>query len=55
VFSETTNTGNYRHQVSMVSVRGAARQSGKPWAWYIATFYNGYDRQGEWSVNNERN
>lgn len=55
VISETTNTGNYRHQVSMFHVRGAARQYGKPWQWYIATYYNGHDEQGNCSVNNEPN
>ena len=55
VISETTNTGNYRHQVSTFSVRGAARQYGKPWAWYIATYYNGHDQQGKFSLNNQPN
>jgi len=55
VISETTNTGNYRHQVSLFNVRGAARQYGKPWEWYIATYYNGHDEQGNRSVNNEPN
>jgi hypothetical protein len=55
VISETTNTGNYRHQVSLFNVRGAARQYGKPWEWYIATYYNGHDAQGKLSVNNEPN
>lgn len=53
--SETTNTGLYRHQVSLLSVRGAARQYGRPWEWYIATYYNGHDQQGRPSVNNEPN
>ncbi|MDD4869024.1 MAG: hypothetical protein PHR77_00585 [Kiritimatiellae bacterium] len=52
---ETTNTGNYRHQPSLFCVRGAARQYGKPWEWYIATYYNGYDSTGKPSVNNEPN
>lgn len=55
VVSETTNTGPYRHQVSMFHVRGAARQYGKPWQWYIATYYNGCDKSGARSVNNEPN
>jgi hypothetical protein len=53
--SETTNTGPYRHQVSLFSVRGAARQYGRPWEWYIATYYNGHDANGRPSVNNEPN
>jgi len=53
--SETTNTGPYRHQVSMFHVRGAARQYNRPWEWYIATYYNGFDRTGVRSVNNEPN
>jgi hypothetical protein len=52
---ETTNTGPYRHQASMFHVRGAARQYGKPWQWYIATYYNGCDKSGARSVNNEPN
>lgn len=53
--SETTNTGPYRHQVSLFNVRGAARQYGRPWQWYIATYYNGCDSTGARSVNNEPN
>lgn len=53
--SETTNTGPYRHQPSLFFVRGAARQYGKPWEWYIATYYNGFDSTGARSVNNEPN
>ncbi len=55
VVAETTDTGPYRHQVSMFHVRGAARQYGKPWQWYIATYYNGCDKNGARSVNNEPN
>jgi hypothetical protein len=55
VVSETTNTGPYRHQVSLFGVRGAARQYGKPWTWYMATYYNGCDETGARSVNNEPN
>jgi len=55
VIQETTNTGPYRHQVSLFHVRGAARQYGKPWQWYIATYYNGCDKSGARSVNNEPN
>ncbi|MEN6645538.1 MAG: hypothetical protein ABFE08_24090 [Armatimonadia bacterium] len=53
--SETTNTGLYRHQVSLFSVRGAARQYSRPWQWYIATYYNGCDKDGKPTVNNEPN
>jgi hypothetical protein len=53
--SETTNTGPYRHQISMFHARGAARQYGKPWQWYIATYYNGHDKNQQRSVNNEPN
>jgi len=52
---ETTNTGPYRHQPSLFCVRGAARQYNKPWEWYIATYYNGFDSTGARSVNNEPN
>ena len=55
VVLETTDTGPYRHQPSLFYTRGAARQYGKPWQWYIATFYNGYNSKGKWSVNNEPN
>lgn len=53
--SETTNTGPYRHQVSLFSARGAARQYGRPWQWYIATYYNACDKDGNPTVNNEPN
>jgi hypothetical protein len=55
VIMETTNTGSYRHQVSMFNARGAARQYGKPWGWYIATFYNGFNKSGMPRVDNEPN
>ena len=55
VVAETTNTGPYQHQVSLFNIRGAARQYGKPWQWYIATYYNGCDSTGARSVNNEPN
>ena len=53
--SETTNTGLYRHQVSLFSVRGAARQYARPWQWYMATYYNGHDKDGTLLVNCEPN
>ena len=55
---ETSNTNggeegpNYRHQVSLFFVRGAARQYSKNWGWYIADFYNGYDDKGKFSGDN---
>jgi len=49
---ETTNTGPYRHQVSLFFIRGASRQYRKPWGWYIALYYNGYDEKGVFSSNN---
>jgi len=52
---ETSNTGPYRHQVGLFHVRGAGRQYGKPWQWYIATYYHGDDKNGKWSVCNEPN
>jgi hypothetical protein len=52
---ETTITGPYRHQVGLFHVRGAARQYGKPWQWYMATYYHGYDKHGKYSVNVEPN
>ena len=55
VVAETTNTGLYRHQASLFHARGAARQYGRPWQWYIATYYNGYDKDRSPSVNNEPN
>ena len=55
VIYETSNTGLYRHQVGLFYVRGAARQYSKPWEWFIATFYNGYEKNGKQSVNNEPN
>ncbi len=52
---ETTNTGPYRHQAAMYHIRGTSRQYGKPWEWYMATYYNGHDKNGKVSVNNEPN
>jgi len=48
---ETTNTGPYRHQVSMFFARGACHQFDKKWAWYIALCYNGYDDKGKRANN----
>lgn len=52
---ETTNTGNYRHQVGMAFIRGASRQYRRPWLWYMASYYNGFQKDGTPSVNNEPN
>ncbi|OQA82359.1 MAG: hypothetical protein BWY31_03235 [Lentisphaerae bacterium ADurb.Bin242] len=57
-FIETTCAGYQRHQVQMYFIRGAARQYGIPWGWYIAvgmwgkTGYNDPDYIGKWSVGN---
>ncbi len=48
---ETTSTGPYRHQQAMASARGAARQYGKPWNWYMAVCYNGYTDSNTWDNN----
>jgi sucrose-6-phosphate hydrolase SacC (GH32 family) len=52
---ESTITGPYRHQVGLFHVRGAARQYNKPWEWYMATYYHGFDKNGKYSVNVEPN
>ena len=44
---ETTATGQYRHQLSAMFTRGAARQFGIPWEWYIAGYMNGYATNGQ--------
>jgi hypothetical protein len=53
---ETTNsTGvprvEYRWSDMCSFARGAARQFGIPWCWYVAIFLNGYTRSGEWVSN----
>ena len=57
IMLETTNTshGNsyYRWQSSMFFIRGAARQFGIPWGWYLASFFNGPDAEGKWRNNSE--
>lgn len=49
---ETTNTTRppkeYRWNVQPMFTRGAARQFGVPWVWYVAQFYNGYRKDGSW-------
>ena len=53
--AETTNTtspdSEYRWDVSGMFIRGAARQFGLPWAWYVAIFYNGPRKDGTWMSN----
>ncbi len=53
--SETTNTSDwnaeYRWDVSAMFIRGAARQFGIPWRWYVAGFFNGPTRDGGWENN----
>ena len=44
---ETTASGQYRHQLSAMFTRGAARQFGIPWEWYIAGYVNGYATNGQ--------
>lgn len=44
---ETTASGQYRHQLSAMFTRGAARQFGIPWEWYIAGYMNGYATNGQ--------
>ena len=41
LFMETTATGLFRHQVMAMFTRGAARQFGIPWEWYVANYADG--------------
>jgi len=55
---ETTNTSGrdapeYRWNVSPMFCRGAARQFGLPWEWYVAVYMNGWTSKGEWWNNTE--
>ena len=49
---ETTNTSTppneYRWNVQPMFTRGAARQFGCLWTWYVAQFFNGYRKDGTW-------
>lgn len=49
---ETTNTSRppqeYRWNIQPMFTRGAARQFGVAWEWYVAQFVNGYRRDGSW-------
>lgn len=54
---ETTNsTGSgddeFRWDEMSFFVRGAARQFGVPWCWFLAIYMNGYDRDGNWVSDN---
>lgn len=53
VWHETTNTGPYKHQISLFFVRGAARQYAKKWGWYIALCYNGFNDKGVFETDAE--
>lgn len=44
---ETTRSGQYRYQPSAMFTRGAARQFGVPWEWYIAGYANGPSKFGK--------
>ena len=49
---ETSNTTDplreYRWDVSSMFTRGAARQFGRPWGWFVATFVNGPKKGDGW-------
>ena len=53
---ETTNTtggdSEYRWDVAGMFARGAARQFGLPWGWYVAVYFNGPGKDGKWINNN---
>ncbi|MBQ2632481.1 MAG: hypothetical protein IJG13_22610 [Kiritimatiellae bacterium] len=44
---ETTRSGQYRYQPTAMFTRGAARQFGVPWEWYIAGYVNGPSKFGK--------
>ena len=52
---ETTNTTGgdreYRWDVAGMFIRGAARQFGLPWGWYVAVYFNGPGKDGTWRNN----
>lgn len=53
IVGETTGTaarggGEWRWNVSPMFLRGAGRQFGIPWMWYVALFVNGYSADGMW-------
>ena len=43
---ETSRNHNF-WQIQMMFCRGAARQFRRPWMWYIASFFSGYDSNGK--------
>ena len=43
---ETTRSGQYRYQPTAMFCRGAARQFGVPWEWYVAGYVNGWSTNG---------
>ena len=49
---EASNTAGadreYRWDVDMMFIRGAARQFAIPWGWYEASYFNGYKKDGTW-------
>ena len=47
LFYEATSQGCGRWQVSGAFLRGASRQYGIPFAWYTATWCNGFTRDGQ--------
>ena len=53
IVGETTGTagrngGEWRWNISPMFLRGAGRQFGIPWMWYVALFVNGYRADGTW-------
>ncbi|HNX03919.1 MAG TPA: hypothetical protein PKI32_00370 [Opitutales bacterium] len=48
-------TRNYRpYQILELFCRGAARQFGLPWYWYIATYFHGVESNGKFNPNGYR-
>ena len=43
---ETTRSGQYRYQPTSMFCRGAARQFGVPWEWFVAGYVNGWSTNG---------
>ena len=45
-------TRNYcPYQIQEMFCRGAARQFARPWYWYIATYFMGYEKDGSYNPN----
>ncbi len=57
ILVETTNTTGpkmdkeYRWSVAGMFTRGASRQFGIPWGWYVAVYFNGPRKDGTWMDN----